>query len=240
RKTIKKINELLNSPYQDGKSGSHIVKLKKDLTRLGFGKFPSNPSKNYGKVTEGVVKEFQKDYQLVVNGIMDDISLNKLKSENKKLNKTVKIFIDPGHGGSDPGASGHGLKEKDITLDIATKLANQLKRYRNVDIKMSRTNDQTVSLYERSKMANDWGADYFISIHNNSCCGATGFESYIHNGNRGTKDAENKQNIIHDQIVKDIDTRDRGKKSANFHVLRETNMSAILLEYLFISTKSDN
>src|SRR5699024_8930052 len=198
------------------------------------------PSKNYGKVTEGVVKEFQKDYQLVVNGIMDDISLNKLKSENKKLNKTVKIFIDPGHGGSDPGASGHGLKEKDITLDIATKLANQLKRYRNVDIKMSRTNDQTVSLSERSKMANDWGADYFISIHNNSCCGATGFESYIHNGNRGTKDAENKQNIIHDQIVKDIDTRDRGKKSANFHVLRETNMSAILLEYLFISTKSDN
>src|SRR5699024_1469191 len=102
-------------------------------------------------------------------------------------------------------------------------LGKNLSNYDGVEIKYSRTTDKYVSLSDRTNAANKWGADYFLSVHINSCCGATGFESYVHNGDRGTADAKKKQDTIHKQIVKDVDVRDRGQKSANFHVLRESN-----------------
>ncbi|SFE78914.1 N-acetylmuramoyl-L-alanine amidase [Bacillus sp. OV194] len=63
----------------------------------------------------------------------------------------VKIFIDPGHGGDDAGAVGDGLQEKNITLQIATRIKNiLLVEYNNVEVKMSRTSDECVSLNERT------------------------------------------------------------------------------------------
>src|SRR5690625_5264440 len=147
----------------------------------------------------------------------------------------VRIFIDPGHGGSDPGASANGLKEKDLTLDIAKKIERLLKQYKNVEIVMARKSDQYLTLKERTKMANDWGADFFLSVHINAGKG-TGIESFIHNKN-ATTDAKNKQNIIHEHLMNGLKAdkiRDRGKKKANFHVLRESKMSALLIEYMFI------
>lgn len=81
----------------------------------------------------------------------------------------AKIFIDPGHGGSDPGAVGNGIQEKDITLRIATMIRDMLvSEYEDVTVRMSRTSDETVSLSERSNAANAWGADYFVSVHVNA------------------------------------------------------------------------
>jgi N-acetylmuramoyl-L-alanine amidase len=92
----------------------------------------------------------------------------------------VKIFIDPGHCGSDSGAVGNGLEEKNLTLQIATDLNNiLLNEYEGVSVMLSRTNDQTFSLSERTIAANNWGADYYLSIHINSG-GGTGLESYIY------------------------------------------------------------
>lgn len=81
----------------------------------------------------------------------------------------VKIFIDPGHGGSDSGASGNGLQEKHVTLQIALALRTiLLDEYQNVSVQLSRTSDQTVSLTQRTNAANSWGADFFLSIHINA------------------------------------------------------------------------
>jgi len=80
----------------------------------------------------------------------------------------VKIYIDPGHGGNDPGAVANGLREKDLTLKIGLKLRDYLSGYENVQIRMSRTTDKTVSLSERTNDANKWGADLFVSIHINA------------------------------------------------------------------------
>ena len=92
----------------------------------------------------------------------------------------TKIFIDPGHGGTDPGAVGNGLQEKNLTLSIATQIRDMLvSEYENVEVRMSRTGDTTLSLTERTNMANSWGADYFLSVHINAG-GGTGFESFIH------------------------------------------------------------
>src|SRR5699024_9211638 len=137
----------------------------------------------------------QKDYKLAVNGIADDVTLAKVASLAKNP-KTVKIFIDPGHGGSDPGAVSNGVQEKVMTLDISKRIERYLNQYRGVDIRMSRTNDKTLSLAQRTNAANNWKADFFFSVHINSG-GGNGIESFVYN-NRPTQDEINKQKIIHD------------------------------------------
>lgn len=78
------------------------------------------------------------------------------------------IAIDPGHGGRDPGAIGpSGLKEKDVTLNIAKRLRDRLKQHWNYRVIMTRDKDINVSLKRRAEIANENGADLFISIHVN-------------------------------------------------------------------------
>ncbi|WP_202080548.1 N-acetylmuramoyl-L-alanine amidase family protein [Caldalkalibacillus salinus] len=149
----------------------------------------------------------------------------------------MKIMIDPGHGGSDPGAVGNGLQEKDLTLTIARHIRDFLvNEYTGVSVNMTRDSDVYVGLSQRANMANSWGADYFMSVHINAG-GGTGFESYIHTTR--TSGSVRAQDIIHPEIVRAMNVRDRGKKSANFAVLRETYMPAILTENLFIDHSSD-
>ena len=79
------------------------------------------------------------------------------------------IVIDPGHGGKDPGARGQrGTEEKDITLKVALKLRDLLSRQPGVRVLMTRERDQFVELEDRTKFANEQGADLFVSIHVNS------------------------------------------------------------------------
>lgn len=152
----------------------------------------------------------------------------------------VNIFIDPGHGGTDTGAAGYGLQEKHVTLKIALKLRDILNAdYTGHSIKMSRTTDRAVSLRERTNMANAWGADYLQSIHINAG-GGTGFESYIYNGNFSGKESTNQlRNSVHDKVVGQTNFEDRGKKEANFHMLRESAMASSLTENGFIDYKDD-
>lgn len=151
----------------------------------------------------------------------------------------VKIYLDPGHGGSDPGAQGNGLQEKNVTLSIAKRVRDMLvNEYSNATVKMSRTGDQTVKLIERTNEANAWGADYFLSIHINSG-GGTGYEDYIYSGLSDNSHTANLRNTIHAEVSKLINMRNRGKKKANFHVLRESAMPAMLTENGFIDTKAD-
>src|SRR5690625_3967193 len=152
----------------------------------------------------------------------------------------VKIFIDPGHGGSDPGAVANGLREKDLTLKIAKHIRDYLKNY-NCSVKMSRTGDKTLSLAQRTNDANKWGANYFLSIHINAG-GGTGYEDYIYNGLSNTSKSAKIRNIVHAEVTKVLTkyrVTNRGKKKANFHVLRESNMPAMLSETLFIDTNKD-
>lgn len=154
----------------------------------------------------------------------------------------VKIFIDPGHGGNDPGAIGNGLNEKDVVLDLSLRLTQKLKEFKNVEIKLSRDNDKFLTLTKRTDIANDWHADCFVSLHCNSAANtsAKGFETFIYSGNV-PRETIAFQNVLHEQILKQIGGKvtNRGKKRADFHVLRESNMNAILGENLFVSNSAD-
>lgn len=94
-----------------------------------------------------------------------------------------KIVIDPGHGGKDPGAMAFGLKEKDIVLDIAKKLAPALKKELGCDVVLTRKDDSFISLEERTAIANTNNADLFISLHINAHQSAKvrGLETYYLN-----------------------------------------------------------
>lgn len=150
----------------------------------------------------------------------------------------IKIFLDPGHGGADPGATANGIKEKDINLTIAKRIRDILAtEYEDVAVKMSRSDDSTVSLKARTDSANSWGANYYLSVHVNSG-GGDGFESFIYT----TTDSKTQaiQKSIHSKIMEQIPgTNDRGMKRENFHVLRESHMEAILTENLFIDNAAN-
>ncbi len=79
-----------------------------------------------------------------------------------------KIVLDPGHGGKDPGAIANGIKEKDIVLNIAKKLAPILEKDLGCEVILTRTGDTFISLEERTAIANTQGADLFISLHINA------------------------------------------------------------------------
>lgn len=149
-----------------------------------------------------------------------------------------KIFIDPGHGGHDPGAVGKRSREKDNVLKVALRLKTILEGYGH-EVRLSRSTDVFIPLGERARLANAWGADYFFSLHDNSAtASATGFETFVYNGSVSTATTK-LQNAVHSSIANQIGIRDRGKKRANFAVLRLTNMPAVLVEYAFISNYSD-
>lgn len=151
-----------------------------------------------------------------------------------------KLYLDPGHGGKDPGALANGLMEKHVVLKLGKRIRDILaNEYEGVAVKMSRSDDSFPSLSDRTDEANSWGADLFLSLHINAG-GGTGFESFIYT-NAGQKTFE-AQVAIHDAIMKEIrglGGLDRGRKRKNYHVLRETRMSSVLTENLFIDTKAD-
>ncbi|QOR84762.1 N-acetylmuramoyl-L-alanine amidase [Geobacillus stearothermophilus] len=107
-----------------------------------------------------------------------------------------------------------------------------------MEVHYTRTDDRFLELSERVAIANKLKADYFVSIHINAG-GGTGFESYVYNGNVSAATVAY-QNVIHQEIMKAIgNVKDRGKKRANYAVLRETKMPAILTENLFIDNPND-
>lgn len=96
----------------------------------------------------------------------------------------LRIAIDAGHGGHDPGAKGpSGVLEKQVTLEIARTLATQLRQRYGATVLMTRTTDAYVTLGERNRIANRGKADLFVSIHANAAthAGARGLQTYYLN-----------------------------------------------------------
>jgi N-acetylmuramoyl-L-alanine amidase len=144
----------------------------------------------------------------------------------------MKICIDPGHGGKDPGAVGpNGLNEADVNLTVSKHIAAGLERL-GLDAALTRETDVFVELSDRCEFANDWAADYFVSVHcNSNGPSAAGIETLYASAN-----GEALATPIQEMMIAATDDTDRGLKyRSDLYVLNGTHMPAVLAEIGFIS-----
>lgn len=154
------------------------------------------------------------------------------------------IALDAGHGINTPGKrTPDGEREWFFNNQVINAAIKYLNEYENV--KIVRLDDPTgkrdVPLKERTDKANKANADILVSYHHNANTGKwgnwTGTETYTYLGN--WKGAESLAKEVHQRVVKAMGLRDRGLKKANFHMLRESKMSAILVEGGFMDSTID-
>ena len=148
-----------------------------------------------------------------------------------------KVFIDPGHGGYDNGAVQNGVLEDEINLQISQKIEAKLKA-KGVQVKMSRYDDTYLSLTQRSRMANNWGSDIFVSIHQNSATSssANGIETYYYSSRQDSRELATE---IQNDLIKATNAVNRGVKTANYSVIQTARMSSNLVECGFISNPTE-
>ncbi len=163
------------------------------------------------------------------------------------------LVIDPGHGGSDPGAMGlFGLVEKDIVLDIARRTVRYCNRSGNIRAFLTRTGDYYISLKKRVEIAHDYGADLFISVHSNKApssklSGVMAFTLSTRGVRTGLarmlEDIENAEEVVSD--IK-LSRRDKGlshkvlKVAYDYSVTEGKRAASLITEYISYVSKMKN
>lgn len=148
------------------------------------------------------------------------------------------IICDPGHGGTDPGATNGGLYEKAATLAIGKMLREELEA-RGYAVKMTRDTDKTLTLAERCRISNEAGAALFVSIHCNSASNAEAHGIETFHATTCSATAKEAAARVQARMVDATGARDRGVKSAAYYVLKHTKAPAILVETGFISSETE-
>lgn len=153
----------------------------------------------------------------------------------------MRIVIDAGHSYDTPGkrSPDGSLREYQFNSAVAQYVADELKEYENVKVLSTHRDDRDVPLKERTDTANAWGADLFVSIHANAAgdnwSAAGGIETYVYVTRPAAAVAL--ANAVQRQLIRATGLADRGVKSADYFVLRETRMTAILVECGFMTNR---
>lgn len=152
----------------------------------------------------------------------------------------VKVVVDPGHGGWDPGAVGpSGLTEQEVNLRVAQALRSCLQEYGGATVKMTRTNNSYVSLSARATQANSWGADRFVSVHHNGSTNQRINGTAVYSYPKGSWKSHHLRDEVQSRLVQATGLRNLGGQTENFYVLRKTSMPAVLTEASFITNPSE-
>lgn len=154
----------------------------------------------------------------------------------------MKIMLDAGHGYTTAGKrSPDGMREYEFNRGVANEAKVLLECYQNVTVYFAHSDNQDVPLKKRTDKANQLKAECYVSIHANAYGSgwndANGIETYVHPV-RPPKTTMLAQNI-HRNLIIFTGLKDRGVKEADFHVLRETNMSAVLVECGFMTNREE-
>lgn len=189
------------------------------------------PTKQYGRTKRLKSRAVRNSNTLLTLSLEDILREGVLQMAKKK------VMIDPGHGGHDTGAiSVTGVKEKDINLSTALRVAELLKGNPSIDVTLTRTTDVFIGLSERARMANKAKVDAFISIHVNSFKqDSAGTETeYTRTG-----ESEKLAKIVQKHLVNATGFKDRGINKLNLAVTRETTMAAALTEPGYLSNPEE-
>jgi len=236
--------------------GADVLMLQRSLNCLGFNAGPENGI--FGGLTERAVLDFQKNSGLVMDGMVDDSVLRimaKVTKDGEPHSTEAKIpdrnggyavdrsladltvTIDPGHGGDETGAvAPSGVNEKDLNLMVALELARALEGLGS-RVVLTRDSDVTVGLYDRPASANAAGADIFLSIHHNYLpegdAQAAAAYYFCRQGYFSEAGGLLAQHIV-DNLSRELSVPAIPPLGQNYAVLRETSMTAVLVEPSFI------
>lgn len=216
----------------------------------------ANHNREYARIVFDITGEYKYDVELSENTckiVLTPKEIGVTAPKPEEPAGTGLVVIDPGHGGSDPGAIGYkdgiaDLHESEVNLDIALQVYDMLKA-QGVNVAITRTTDVFVGLNERAEYANNLDASLFICIHNNSSTipSANGTMVYYYTGDT---DAETKElygltskelaQIIHEELIISCERYDRKiADGSGFVVLKNTKMPAILTEGAFLSNDEE-
>lgn len=163
---------------------------------------------------------------------------DQLVSDDLDMKESVVVMIDAAHGGRDPGAvSQSGISEKEIVLSISKKVEKLLKQ-EGLRVEMTRRSDTFVSLQNRIQLAQKSGTDLLVSIHNNASRDL---------GERGLMifhQRQNQQSMLLDSLIhaelKNLNLMpDQGSRDADFFILKESAIPAIMIDLGFLSNAED-
>jgi N-acetylmuramoyl-L-alanine amidase len=154
----------------------------------------------------------------------------------------MKIMLDAGHGYSTAGKrSFDGMREYEFTRKVAAFAKEMLETYQNTTVYFAHSDERDVPLQERTDAANRLNVDAYISIHGNAYGttwnDANGIETYLYLTK--PQEAYELAQKIQQKLIALTGLRDRGLKTADFHVLRETHMTAVLSECGFYTNKHE-
>lgn len=171
------------------------------------------------------------------------VEVNKTASSTPKRYqplKNIRIVLDPGHGGNDPGAIWGDIYEKEITLQITEKLKQSLEEL-GAAVFTTRDSDTYVDLKDRVYIAQAKEADLFISIHLNFLDEDTtvsGIETYC--TETANKNSPLLAEAIHNNLIRETDARDREVRTdSNLYVVRENTTPSCLVETGFLSSETE-
>lgn len=147
----------------------------------------------------------------------------------------IYVVIDPGHGGSDCGATRNGIYEKNITLDVSKRVEKLLTK-KGYEVFMTRETDETVSLQERVEISENLQPDVFVSIHVNSSNSSApkGIETHYYKDNSLVL-----AKTVHASLLNNVKASNRGLFKSKFYVINHTSAPAILVEIGFISNDGE-
>ncbi|QAS53416.1 N-acetylmuramoyl-L-alanine amidase [Halobacillus litoralis] len=159
-----------------------------------------------------------------------------------KPTKNWKIALDPGHGGSDPGASANGLIEKNVVLDVGLK-TREIVENAGIDVVMTRQSDWYPSLDGRVAIATRNDADAFVSIHANAfISSATGVETFYYAAGLSDREYASVKlaSFINNRLYKEMDMSNRGVKNVGYRVVKANPLPAVLTEIGFLTNDEDS
>lgn len=166
--------------------------------------------------------------------LIERYDLMKFDTEGEVMEKDKKVFLSAGHGGSDPGATANGLKEKDINLQTLLACKDELERH-GVLVVCSRIKDENDPVSQEVKEANSSGADLAVSFHANAG-GGDGFEAFYWSKSENGK----KLASLGEKYVKALGQNSRGIKSGDkLSFVKNTKMTAVLFESFFLDNAKD-
>ncbi|MBO9608473.1 MAG: N-acetylmuramoyl-L-alanine amidase [Paenibacillaceae bacterium] len=202
-----------------------VASVHPDVAKLRYATFSNEPP------TIRVVVDLNKkiDYNLVDSKKPGELIIS-LKQAR------YKVVLDAGHGDGDSGAVSVTKKlEKNFNLAMVTKIAAILEKESLIDLKLTRSDDTFVELDDRVKIANDWNATLFVSVHGNKYnSNIRGVETYY-----TRSDSLALAKLMHGKIVAASGNPDRGVRTADFRVTKNTNMPAILCEIGYLSNPAE-